>query len=736
MDASRSELKATTQKIALAGKAGRWQEVLRSVEGLPHRQLRANAITFNAAIAAQGQCHQWQMALAFLEDMQSRAVGQEVASYSACITACGRASQPGIAELLFEELRALGPDLVAFSALLGAVAWARALALLAEIPEHRLVPNVFTYTAVMGAFARAKRWQDCLGLLSEMRSLGLAPNVVSFGSAISACEKAWRVALALLDGMEDLSVQRNVVTFNAAIAACASAGEWQQATAVLASMKGHRCIPNIISHSSAVSACEKCGDWVNALRHFDHLASANLTPSVVFCNAAVSACGKAREWQRALGLASSMGSLKLEQDTVTSGAVISALAEGSQWTQSLACLTAMGGGMDPACWCAAMSACERASHWQESLLLLEEMTSRRKGDEVSCTVAMSACKGNWQLALLVFADVVASKVVPSAANFGAAVAVCSEQGAWASALAMLENMLTLQLTPDPWVAGSTASALREACGAEAAWDVLNSVRGVWNEDGVCPEDQVPDAEVIQRGAGVVALSKVSGLRTEDLARKFSALVSGGCCLVSRLDYPTSGVLPLPLGPEGSLPARWLQCQFAARLVQKEYLCLCEGRPLGPVGTEGAIDCALETQELEELERQFSRTEVSEQGRYACTKYEVLARYRPPSLISGSGELMLMLARPLTGRTHQIRVHFASLGTPLVGDLTYGVRQRSLLPCQRLFLHCRRIALRDLMGEDFVAECPLPLDLREVLDGLLLVGNLTESEEEMRNGCSN
>ena len=45
------------------------------------------------------------------------------------------------------------------------------------------------------------------------------------------------------------------------------------------------------------------------------------------------------------------------------------------------------------------------------------------------------------------------------------------------------------------------------------------------------------------------------------------------------------------------------------LERQEYLCLCEGRPLGPVGTEGAIDCALETQELEELERQFSRTRM-------------------------------------------------------------------------------------------------------------------------------
>lgn len=71
-------------------------------------------------------------------------------------------------------------------------------------------------------------------------------------------------------------------------------------------------------------------------------------------------------------------------------------------------------------------------------------------------------------------------------------------------------------------------------------------------------------------------------------------------------------------------------------------------------------------------------------------------------------------KPLTGRTHQIRVHFASLGRPLVGDVAYG--NGSVGPFTRLFLHCRRLALRDALGR-FVAKAPLPWELKEQLQQL-------------------
>ena len=75
----------------------------------------------------------------------------------------------------------------------------------------------------------------------------------------------------------------------------------------------------------------------------------------------------------------------------------------------------------------------------------------------------------------------------------------------------------------------------------------------------------------------------SGISTEDFVAQLGR--AGELSIVSRLDYPTSGLLPLAVGVES--PAdHWLRAQFAGRLVWKEYVCLCQGPTLGEVGTQG------------------------------------------------------------------------------------------------------------------------------------------------------
>ena len=150
--------------------------------------------------------------------------------------------------------------------------------------------------------------------------------------------------------------------------------------------------------------------------------------------------------------------------------------------------------------------------------------------------------------------------------------------------------------------------------------------------------------------------------------------------------------------------------------RQEYLCLCEGPALGEAGVEGTIDAPLLTKEIDGA----SRSEVSEVfGREAITKYTVVARYRtnqPGVQEATDREVMLLAVRPKTGRTHQIRVHMASIDCPLAGDLTYGA-QNSSVRCPRLFLHCRRIQLLDINDDVFSAEAQLPRELAEVLETL-------------------
>lgn len=137
------------------------------------------------------------------------------------------------------------------------------------------------------------------------------------------------------------------------------------------------------------------------------------------------------------------------------------------------------------------------------------------------------------------------------------------------------------------------------------------------------------------------------------------------------------------------------------MVSKEYLCVCDGA----CDVGGEIDAPLLTSEVDGA----SRSEVSDSGRAAVTRYRLRRRFRLPEQ-----ELSLLEVRPLTGRTHQIRAHLASIGRPLLGDSTYG--RRSAL-CPRLFLHCRRIRLLDVEGRCFQGEAELPDDLAQVLETL-------------------
>ena len=99
------------------------------------------------------------------------------------------------------------------------------------------------------------------------------------------------------------------------------------------------------------------------------------------------------------------------------------------------------------------------------------------------------------------------------------------------------------------------------------------------------------------------------------------------------------------------------------------------------------------------------------------KTEVTEAIPSQAAMASGIELMQLLVRPVTGRKHQIRAHFASIGRPLVGDRTYGKKLKSILPTPRLFLHCHYLKFFDLQGKDVVVEDPLPLDLRKILAAL-------------------
>jgi len=147
-------------------------------------------------------------------------------------------------------------------------------------------------------------------------------------------------------------------------------------------------------------------------------------------------------------------------------------------------------------------------------------------------------------------------------------------------------------------------------------------------------------------------------------------------IVHRLDKDTSGVLVVAKN-EQAVAA--LVAQFSAHTVEKDYLALVWGTPKKPAGT---VDLPIGRHPVHR-----KKMAIAEKGRPAVTHYETLA----------AGPLAALLrVRIETGRTHQIRVHMAHLGHPVVGDTTYGRARRGLpdgleIPRQMLHAHALKIA---------------------------------------------
>ncbi len=177
-------------------------------------------------------------------------------------------------------------------------------------------------------------------------------------------------------------------------------------------------------------------------------------------------------------------------------------------------------------------------------------------------------------------------------------------------------------------------------------------------------------------------------------------------VVHRLDKDTSGLILLAKNDRAH---HWLEDQFRLRTVSKTYLALVDGRPPTPTGrVEAAIG-------RDPSHRKKMAIVAKEKGREAVSEYKTLESFPNHTLLE---------FHPLTGRTHQIRVHCAFLGCPIVGDRVYGHKQASL-PINRQFLHASRVRLR-LPGDEKVSEfdAPLPEDLAAVLESLREQNNRT------------
>ncbi len=208
----------------------------------------------------------------------------------------------------------------------------------------------------------------------------------------------------------------------------------------------------------------------------------------------------------------------------------------------------------------------------------------------------------------------------------------------------------------------------------------------------------PAGLVVHPGAGHETGTLAAGLlhRFPDIAGVGDPMRPG---IVHRLDRDTSGLMVVAR----SLRAHdALTAALAAREIERRYLALAWGRFDARRGT---IDAPIGRSATRR-----TRMAVREAGKEARTGYEVLTQYDHPVCA-------LIECRLETGRTHQIRVHLAAIGHPVVGDGTYGGDRNPLQP-GRPFLHAHALALiHPGTGERLEFSDPLPLELMAVLSRL-------------------
>lgn len=227
--------------------------------------------------------------------------------------------------------------------------------------------------------------------------------------------------------------------------------------------------------------------------------------------------------------------------------------------------------------------------------------------------------------------------------------------------------------------------------------------------------ELDDAAVIYRDPYLLAVVKPAGIETQPTPARYkgtlySALLNylhdpfhplqqPSLGMVQRLDRDTSGVMVFSIHPRAH---RGLTLIFAGRQVRKRYLALVAGRLSAPEG---------EFRSLLARSRTGNKVKsVLRGGKEAVTRYRVLEEFADATLVE---------VEILTGRSHQIRVHFAESGHPLLGDERYGgpCGEEGDHACRQM-LHAWRLSFpHPISGTLLELEAPMPADMTELIDRL-------------------
>jgi 23S rRNA pseudouridine955/2504/2580 synthase len=238
-----------------------------------------------------------------------------------------------------------------------------------------------------------------------------------------------------------------------------------------------------------------------------------------------------------------------------------------------------------------------------------------------------------------------------------------------------------------------------------------------------PADEVMlQAAVLHRDEAVIVINKPPGLAVQGgtaTERHLDGLLDGlrfgneeRPRLVHRLDKETSGILVIA---RTASAAAFLTRAFREKATRKTYWAVVVGLPKP---RQGRIDLSLAKAPGPAGERVRPDTE---EGRRAVTYYRVIE--------SAGSQTSWLALRPITGRTHQLRVHCAAIGSPILGDAKYGKAAAHLaaLPgSRRLHLHARSLSIPHPLGGKLEARAPLPSHMRRTWEFFGFSGDAEEA----------
>lgn len=217
---------------------------------------------------------------------------------------------------------------------------------------------------------------------------------------------------------------------------------------------------------------------------------------------------------------------------------------------------------------------------------------------------------------------------------------------------------------------------------------------VYEDDEVVIINKAPGL-VVHPGSGRASGTLAAGLlfRYPDIEGVGDA---GRWGLIHRLDKDTSGAL-LVARTQPAFDS--LRQELQARKISRTYATVVEGRPKAPTGT---IDAPIARDPS-----QPTRRALSHGGKRAVTHFEVHEHFE-------NADVSWLIVRLETGRTHQIRVHLAGIGHPVVGDWTYGATRRTLLPPRTLLHASHLVFTHPTDGGRLEVVAPLPADFTDFL----------------------